>query len=136
VGGIGTVIQHTESDRREAHRWARTNQVLYYVLGIAGIVAGLVAGSSAIADRAVAVTAIAGFLAAGLAAIQTFVDPKRKADAYWRKVFDLRDLLVREQTAAQHAQEPTDEMVDGFAAELAAISKRPLMAPDGEGNAA
>jgi hypothetical protein len=94
---------------RHSARWARWHQLAHYGIGIASVVAGTVAGVSGLAEERPTLTGIAAFVAAAGAALTTFLNEKKTADAHWRRAAGFRALAHEYEALTENHREPTRE---------------------------
>jgi hypothetical protein len=87
---LAEIRRDTLDDARKADSWAERNHWSHIVFGIAAVIAGTVAGVSGAASWPAWLTAIAGFGAALLAGLQTFLKAEEKAQFHWRRAADLK----------------------------------------------
>lgn len=94
-----------ESHDKHAH-WAHWTRL---ALGVLGVVAGVLAGGSALADKDTTVVASAAFISAIIVGLQTFLNPGKNAEDNWRRAAGLATVSRKWQRMASAAEEPTRE---------------------------
>jgi hypothetical protein len=101
-------------DRLAALKFARTSNAIHNIVGIAAIVAGVAAGTAAIAEAEPLLTGIAAFLASALTAVQTFLKPLANAHHHWKRGAGLLALSKQWETLGNAPEEPTREQFDAL----------------------
>jgi len=126
-GGLSTIRREAQEDAGKSARWGQINHISYMVFGILAIIAGVLAGISGGASWPSWLTAVAGFAAALLAGLQTFLNAEDKARYHWKKAADLRALDRRAEILASQ-DNPSAVAVQELSDRLEEIQGRPFAA--------
>jgi hypothetical protein len=96
-------------DHRSHDKHARWAHWTHLGVGGIGVVAGVVAGGSAIADEHTTLVVIAAFISALAVGLQTFLNPGKSASDNWRRAAGLATVSRRWHVVATAPEEPTKE---------------------------
>lgn len=123
-----SILGEIESEAREfaaqSQSWGNRNHASHDVLGVLAIVAGLLAGSSGFAEWSPAITGAAGFGAALLAGLQSFLRSEDKARYHWDIAADLSDIALEARQFAGREAPPSEDEVTMLRQRLLDVRRR------------
>jgi hypothetical protein len=124
---LSEIADQARQEREEALDSGKKDHNAYYVLGTGGIVFGLIAGGTGFAEAGPLVTGIAGLVAAGFTALQTFLKPEERATYHWDRAADFADVAL-EARQYEEAGDAGNEAVTHLRNRLAEIRRRQFQA--------
>jgi hypothetical protein len=102
--------QASLESQRSRSAW-RANLLTHYLVGIVGVASGAIAGISALAEAAPAITAAAGFAAALAAGLQSFLNAEAKARHHYVQASEWTALARQAQMLAKRGSDVEDRDV-------------------------
>ena len=118
--------KEARKERAEAVKYGKRHRQVHFGVGIAAVIAGVVAGATGIAAHVPAITGIAGFSASALAGIGTKLDAERLARFHFGQAADYGEVARLFETLATATAEPTRDDLDALASRLAQVQGRGL----------
>ena len=131
VTALDEIISEASELRKKSDGWGNKDHFLYLAMGVAAVIAGVLAGASGAADWPGWVTALAGFSAAVLAGLQTFLTAEERALFHFNKgaeYFGVQMDAVVLKGNTTMAEKTRQAQLSQLAGRLSEIKRRPFKA--------
>jgi hypothetical protein len=118
---VDMVRKEALDNQKNAARLAHRNQRAHFAIGIGAIVAGAVAGTAGLAEKAPLLVGLAGFTAAALGGLAAWFNGEARTNYQWRQGAAYGNVVHKAAICLQRESGPTEDEAEQLTAELSRL---------------